>query len=104
MHKESSPLAWRLSIERYKLFRSIADIKGKVESFTIMNVAPKGFDKNTPYVIALISLDSGKKIISQIVESDEISIGMEVEPCIRRIYVDGDDGLVHYGTKFRVIK
>jgi len=103
MHKTSSPLSWRNSRNHYKLAGNI-DLKGIIESFTIVRNAPKGFERQTPYVLALILLSNGMKVVSQIVDSDKIEIGMKVEPCIRRIYVDGNSGLINYGTKFRVTK
>lgn len=102
MHKTSSPLSWRSSKERLKLFRDIENTRGTIDSFTIVYNAPKGFENNIPYTLALISLENGKKITSQIVDSKEVIIGMKVEPCLRRVSSDGEDGIIHYGIKFRV--
>jgi len=106
MHKKSSPLSWRHSKEHYRLVGSVKNIniKGVIESFTIVHNAPKGFENQVPYILALIDLDNGEKITSQIVDCDKVSIGMNVKPCLRRVYVDSDDGIIHYGTKFRLIK
>lgn len=102
MHRTSSPLNWRLSKERFKLARD--NIKGVVESFTIVYNAPAGFEDHVPYILALIKLENGEKVTSQIVDSDKVEIGSKVEPCLRKIYTDEDYGLLHYGTKFRVTK
>lgn len=98
----ASALSWRLSKERFKLARS--EIRGVIETFSVVYNAPKGYEDNVPYVIALIKLDNGEKITSQIVDTDKVEIGMKVEPCLRKVYVDGDDGLIEYGTKFRLTK
>ena len=99
---ESSPLYWRLSKERLKLAGS--EIKGVIESFTMVYNATKGYEDHTPYIIALIRLANGERITSQIVDADRIEAGMKVEPCLRKVYVNGDKGLIEYGTKFRLIK
>ena len=105
MHRKSSPLMKRNNERNYELARSIGiNITGTIESFTKVYSAPSGFEKQAPYILALISLNNGKKITSQIVDYREVKIGDKVEPCLRRVYVDGRDGMIHYGTKFRVIK
>lgn len=102
MHRKSSPLSWRLSKERFKLAGSA--INGAIESFTLVYNAPQGFEDEIPYVLALIKLENGEKIVSQIVDSEKVEIGMKVEPCLRKVYADGYDGLINYGTKFKVVK
>lgn len=104
MNKKNSPLLWRQSKENCRLSGSTENIKGAVESFTIMHNAPLGFENQVPYILALIALTNGEKVTSQIVDCKKVAIGMNVEPCLRRIYADGDDGLIHYGTKFRMIQ
>ena len=104
MHKKNAPFSWRISKENYKLVGSPEKIIGIIESFTIVHAAPKGFENNAPYALALVKLDNGKKIVSEVVDSKNISIGMNVEPCFRKIYAAGKDGIIHYGTKFRIIK
>lgn len=100
---ESSSLSWRLSKKNYRLICN-ADTKGVVESFTIVHTAPKGFENNIPYILALILLDNGEKTVSEIVDCKNISIGSKVGPCLRRVYTDGEEGIITYGTKFRVVK
>ncbi len=103
MHKKSSPLSWRISKGMYKL-AGAAGKMGTVESYTIVHSAPKDFEGKAPYALALIKLDSGDKVVSEIVDLKNISIGMKVEPCLRKVYADGEDGIIHYGTKFRPSK
>lgn len=103
MHRKSASLAWRNSKEHYKLVGSV-DIKGTVESFTIVHSAPKEFEEHAPYIIALIFLNNGQRIVSQIADCKNVEIGVKVEPCMRKVYTDGEDGLIHYGAKFIPIK
>lgn len=102
MHRKSAPFSWRSSKEHYKLVRS--SIKGVVESFTIVHFPSEEFYGQIPYTVALISLNNGQKTVSQIVDCKGPEIEMKVEPCLRKIYVDGEDGLIIYGAKFRVVK
>ena len=108
MHRKSSPLMKRNNERNYELARNTGysnnSITGTIESFTRVYSAPLGFENQAPYILALVSLGNGKKITSQVVDCKEVRIGDKVEPCLRKVYVDGKDGLIHYGTKFRVIK
>ena len=76
---------------------------GEVYAHSRIHYPPAGFEKQVPYSVAMIKLDEGPKITAQIIEFDEISIGMKVESCIRKIYVDGETGIIHYGIKFRPV-
>ena len=96
--------SWRNLKNSFGLICSSEKIEGVIESFTIVHNAPKDFEDKVPYVLALISLNNGKKVTSQIVDCKEVSIGMKVEPCVRKFYSDDEDGLIYYGTKFRVVK
>jgi hypothetical protein len=75
--------------------------KGKIYSYSTIHYAPTGFEKQVPYEVAMIELDEGPKITAQLVDFDEIKIGMKVESCVRKIFVDGATGIIHYGIKFR---
>ena len=74
---------------------------GEIYACTTLFYAPSSFEKEVPYNVALIRLDEGPKIIAQIVDSDNIEIGLKVEACIRKIFVDGQNGIIHYGIKFK---
>ena len=55
----------------------------------------------TPYVLAIVKLDEGPQITTQVVCSPEkAKIGMKVKSVFRRIVTDGESGIIHYGTKF----
>lgn len=103
MHRKSAPLSWRNAKERYKLAGSLEKITGIIESFTIVRNAPNGSEKHAPYILALVKLND-EKITAEIVDSKSVEIGVKVEPCLRKMHADGQDGIIHYGTKFRVAK
>ncbi len=79
---------------------------GKILSFTEVHVGPTGFDKETPYFIALIELDNKSKVLAQLVdsESSKIKIGARVKKMFRKIQVTGDTGTIAYGYKFKIVK
>lgn len=77
--------------------------KGKVHSFTVIRAPPDGFELFAPYIVGIIELDEGPKVISQIVDcgQDDVRIGMPVSACFRRLRTEGKDGIICYGFKFR---
>ena len=77
--------------------------RGKVHSFTVIRVPPNGFEAYTPYIIGLIELDEGPKLISQIIDCDpkKIFIGISVDMCFRKLKSQGKEGIICYGFKFR---
>jgi hypothetical protein len=85
-------------LEPYKLSR-----KGKIISYTTIYSAADGFEDQVPYVLAIIELEDGPRITTQITDCDpsEVKIGDEVEMVFRRMGQDGDDGVIYYGYKAR---
>ena len=80
--------------------------KGKIHTFSIIRSAPDDFKEAAPYAVAVIELEEGAKLTSQLVDCDvdELEIGDDVEMVFRRVREDGEDGVISYGYKFKVIK
>lgn len=76
---------------------------GRLIAYTIVRFPPKEFVQVAPYAIGLIELDDGTRIISQLTDfrEDELRDGARVEAVFRRIRVNGDQGIIEYGYKFR---
>lgn len=76
---------------------------GKLLSYSVIRNPPVGFDKKTPYVIGLVELEDGTRLVAQItdVDVDELKIGMDLEQVFRKVSEDGDSGIILYGVKFR---
>lgn len=91
---------------RGKLRVEIMPKTGKIISFTELSVGPAGFEHETPYFLALIELDNGAKLLSQVVDSDkaEIKTGAKVKKVFRKISEDSDEGAISYGFKFKVVE
>ena len=79
--------------------------QGEIFSYTQVNSAPAGLEKTTPYVLAIIKLNEGPMLTSQVVEVEEkdVKIGDKVEMIFRKIRSDDPEGLLHYGYKFRKV-
>ena len=77
--------------------------RGEVYSFPTMYHAPRGFEKDLPYTVALVRLAEGPLITAQLTDIDpgEAQIGMQVEMVTRILTDDGDLGAIEYGYKFR---
>ncbi|MEE8358660.1 MAG: Zn-ribbon domain-containing OB-fold protein [Candidatus Hydrothermarchaeales archaeon] len=78
---------------------------GEIVSYTVIHAAPEGFEKETPYVMAIVKLDEGPMLTTQIVDCDDlqVKIGMHVKSVFRKIREDGKDGLIYYGYKFKPV-
>ncbi len=76
---------------------------GKIYSYTVIHDPPAGFKDLAPYVLALVRLDEGPLVLSQIVDvgQDEMKIGMSVQVVFRRIGDVGRTGVLRYAYKFR---
>ena len=57
--------------------------KGKIYTYSVIRSAPDDFKKSAPYAVAVID---------------------DVEMVFRRVREDGEDGVISYGYKFKVIK
>ena len=79
--------------------------KGKVVSWTVVRNPPQGYLEFAPYVVALVELDDGIRILTQLVDVAPIKVktDMRVEAAFRRVRVDGSSGIIEYGYKFRPI-
>jgi uncharacterized OB-fold protein len=78
---------------------------GKLYSYTIIHEPPTGFKDLAPYVLALVRLDEGPLVLSQIVDVnyEEVKIGMSVQVVFRRIGDAGRTGVLRYAYKFRPV-
>jgi uncharacterized protein len=75
--------------------------KGKIDTFTVIRVAPSGFGDQVPYAVAIVDLGDGVKILVQIadIEPNELKIGLPVRLEFRKIQQEGHDGIICYGYK-----
>ena len=73
---------------------------GKVLTYTIIQVPPAPFKDLAPYAVAIVEMDDGPRITTQIVEyGDEVIIGMPIKLEFRKIFEEGAAGIIQYGYK-----
>ena len=78
--------------------------RGEIVSHTTIRTAPHGFEKYTPYSIALIKLEEGPMVTGQLVKNGgEIDMGKKVRPVFRKMHEDGSSGVIHYGIKWEIV-
>ena len=77
--------------------------QGTVYAVTEVVEAPRGFEAQVPYLVALVKLAEGPLVTAQLTDIDaaDARIGLAVEVVTRRIRDGGPDGLILYGYKFR---
>ncbi len=130
---KAQPLVWRRIPERYRLVGSKCatckneffpqrkfcptcrrkgkisphnmPVSGNIFSFSEVSAAPEGFEHQAPYFMAIVQLDNGVKLMSQLVDSpaESVKIGAPVKLVFRRIAEDEEEGAIAYGYKFKVV-
>ncbi|WP_414469891.1 Zn-ribbon domain-containing OB-fold protein [Methanobacterium sp. ACI-7] len=77
---------------------------GKIHTYSVITTPTDEFKTIAPYVVAIVELEEGTKLTTQIVDCDpeDVKIGDEVEMVFRRIKEEGDDGVISYGYKFKL--
>ncbi len=80
--------------------------KGKIHTYSTIHAPAEEFKVLSPYIVAIIELEEGAKITSQIVDcgEDDVNIGDEVELVFRKIKTEGEEGVISYGYKFKLKK
>lgn len=75
---------------------------GEIVTYTITHTSSDDFDDLTPYALAIVKLDEGPRLTTQIVDDfeEKIAIGKRVHPVFRKLGSDGESGIIYYGTKF----
>ena len=79
---------------------------GKIVSFSLVTSPPEGFKFEAPYVMAIVELDEGARLMTQIVDwqgKRELRIGDSVELVFRKIQEEGPEGIIQYGFKFKPV-
>lgn len=75
--------------------------EGEVLTYTIVHSSTKDYAKHTPYILAIIKLDEGPNLTSQVIcDHQDIHIGMRVKSAFRKLGEESEKGMIYYGTKF----
>ena len=75
---------------------------GKILTYTVIRVPPHQFVDQAPYAVGIVELDDGVKITAQVVDCDfeDLKIGQRVRIEFRKIFQEGESGILCYGYKF----
>lgn len=77
--------------------------RGRVVTYTIVHDVPRAFELAKPYVLAIVELEEGVRLTSQVVDCDpsDVGVGMPVVAAFRKLGEEGASGIIHYGVKFK---
>ncbi len=75
---------------------------GKLLTFTIIRVPPHQYVDQAPFAVGIAELDDGVKLTAQIVDCDfeDLKIGMRLKLEFRKVFQEGESGILCYGYKF----
>ena len=92
------PRCGSTEVEDYPLPR-----EATVESYTLVYQVPEYMREQAPLAFALLRLPDGTRLAAALTEVDPGSLrtGVRVEAVTRRVLVDGETGIIAYGTKWR---
>ena len=76
--------------------------KGKLVTYTIIRVAPEGFEDLIPYAVGIVELEEGIQVMGQITDCDpeKLQIGEPLVAKFRRMNEEGKTGMIMYSYKF----
>jgi uncharacterized OB-fold protein len=76
--------------------------KGKLLTYTIIRVPPHQFVDQAPFTVGIAELDDGVKLTAQVVDCDfeDLKIGMRLRLEFRKVFQEGESGILCYGYKF----
>jgi len=74
---------------------------GKVVTHTIIRTPSDEFAGQAPFAVGIVEMDDGVRLTCQIVDVgfDELKIGLPVKLEFRRLFAEGDSGVINYGYK-----
>lgn len=79
--------------------------RGKLITWSEVTNAPESFTGQAPYIVGLVDCAAWGKKMAQLVgvKASDLKIGQRFIGVWRRLRVDGDEGLIEYGVKFRAL-
>ena len=74
---------------------------GTIYTYTVIEVPPSQFKDAAPYVVAIIELEDGTKVMCQMADCEpaELEVGQKVKLEFRRVQTHGEHGVLSYGYK-----
>lgn len=93
---------WR----RQKELRHILGKRGKILTWSFINVAPAAFKMLAPYPVVIVELDDGSKVTAQLVDyhKKDLKIGQKVIAVLRKVREVNSEDVIAYGIKFKLLR
>jgi len=75
---------------------------GRILTYTQLHEPLPGFEAQAPFFLAVVKLENGTKVLTQVVDSppESVKTGAKVRATVRRARVNGESGQIIYGFKF----
>src|SRR2546430_2697007 len=88
------PTCGRRSVGKMQRIRLAG--KGAVVTYTVIHDAPAQFEMQKPYVMAIVQMDEGVRLTSQLIDvkPEHVTIGMKVEATFRKLGQEGEAGVI----------
>lgn len=94
--------SWRRQRQRYQWL----GVAGKLVSWTRIDAPPLSFGSNSGYFVGIIDCGAKGTTVAQLVGTSDpkkLKPGVKLTGVLRRLYEDGQDGVITYGVKFKVV-
>ncbi len=95
------PMISPVKIWRSKKYKLTDGNPGRLVSYSLVHVSTAGFKDQTPYVVGLVKLKDGSRLMAQIIEARKLSIGQKMKAVLRILNPQEKEGVIHYGIKFQ---
>jgi uncharacterized OB-fold protein len=106
MNIQSPVKIWR----NQKYIAGMLGHEGTIVSWTVIRVPPGGFSNLAPYLVVIVDLVGGGRIMAQLVDPPageanwtENLVGMRVKVVVRRISEPSTEGIIPYGIKVKPV-
>lgn len=79
--------------------------EAKLVTWSTVHAAPKGFEQQVPYTIAILEFSNGQRFTSQLVDTPDhlLQHGQTFVPTFRKLYQGDDHEILHYGLKWQAV-
>src|SRR5215213_4471032 len=90
---------WR----RQKQVAALIGKSGEIVQWTIIRTPPRSFVQEAPYPVIIVKLESGKKMIGQLVDWTEGDLikGRKVVAVLRKLFPETPESVIAYTIKFK---
>lgn len=80
--------------------------RAKLITWTVIYNAMDGFEDRKPVILGILeTTDTKARVVAPLTDvlANELSVGMLMEPVLRKVRSEGEHGLIYYGVAYRPI-